>query len=87
MVTVHVANGRGTVLGNPPQSFTSAEELVELLAAFVRRQEFEDTLEDLRAQARDPVDARLERANGMATLACSFASTRPEYGSMFAALP
>lgn len=68
MVTVQVANGQGTVLSNPPLWFTTADELAEWLASLVQRQEFRTTLEDLRAQAREPVDARLERANGMATL-------------------
>lgn len=68
MMTVQVANGRGTVFSNPPRSFTTADELTESLARFVQRQEFRATLEDLQAQAREPVSARLERANGMATL-------------------
>jgi hypothetical protein len=68
MVTVQVVNGRGTVLSNPPHTFISADELVAWLAAFVRRPEFQTTLDELRAQTRDPVDARLERGNGMATL-------------------
>ncbi|MFS8071863.1 MAG: hypothetical protein ACMG6S_36295 [Byssovorax sp.] len=68
MVTVQVANGRGTVLNNARVSFTTAEELTDWLASLVQRQEFKNTLESLREQAMEPVDARLERANGMATL-------------------
>jgi hypothetical protein len=68
MVTVHVAKGRGSVLSEPRFPFTTAEELAAWLATFVKRQEFRDTLENLRAQAKEPVEARLERANGMATL-------------------
>jgi hypothetical protein len=68
MATVHVANGRGTVLVSPPFSFTSADQLTEWLERFVQHPEFRDSLAGLREASAEPVDARLERGNGMATL-------------------
>lgn len=68
MVTVRAASGRWVVT-NSMFWFSTADELAGWLENFVRRPELKATLEDLREQAKDPVDARLERANGMATLA------------------
>lgn len=69
MVTVHIADGRGAVLGEPVFWFTTADELTGWLENFVRGPALRASLEELRIAATEPVDARLERANGMATLA------------------
>ncbi|WP_437323298.1 hypothetical protein [Sorangium sp. So ce381] len=69
MVTVHVANGRGAVSGEPMFWFTNADELTGWLEHFMQGPAFKATLSQLRFAATEPVDARLERANGMATLA------------------
>lgn len=69
MVTVHLGEGRGAVLGNPIFWFTSADELTGWLENFVQGPAFRTSLDELSIAATEPVDARLERANGMATLA------------------
>lgn len=68
LVTVWVTNGRAAVVGDPMFWFSTADELTAWLEALMRREDFKVTLEILRAKAHEPVDARLERANGMATL-------------------
>jgi hypothetical protein len=69
MVTVHLADGRGAVLGNPIFWFTSADDLTGWLENFVQGPAFRASLDELSMAATEPVDARLERTNGMATLA------------------
>jgi hypothetical protein len=69
MVTVHIADGRGLVLAQPNFPFASADELTGWLENFVQLPAFNALLDSLREQAMEPVDARLERENGMATLA------------------
>lgn len=69
MVTVHIADGRGAVLGEPVFWFATADELADWLENFVQGPALRASLEELRIAATEPVDARLERANGMATLA------------------
>jgi hypothetical protein len=68
MVTLHVTQGRGTVYSTTPFPFTRAEELGEWLEKFVQLPEFRRSLEQLRRLALEPVDGRIERENGMATL-------------------
>jgi hypothetical protein len=69
VVTVHIADGRGVVLGEPTFWFSSAEELTSWLESFVRQPAVKATLDELRVAETEPVTARLERENGMATLA------------------
>lgn len=69
LVTVQISNGRAVVVNNQTtQWFTTAEELTAWLENFIRTPAFRAALESLRAAATEPVDARLERDNGMATL-------------------
>jgi hypothetical protein len=68
LVSVSLVNGRVVVPGNPTHWFTTTDEFTEWLEGFVQRSEFRSTLEDLRAQAAEPVDGRLEQLNGMATI-------------------
>lgn len=71
LVTVQISNGRAVIVHNQTtQWFTSVEELTMWLETFVQSPEFRATLENLRTAGREPVDARLERQNGMATLVC-----------------
>jgi hypothetical protein len=69
MVAVRITNERGFVLVTPMVPFATADELEEWLGRFVQTPKFKTALEDLRFAATEPVDARLERENGMATLA------------------
>lgn len=70
MVTVAIENGGRLMVsgGNEPWLRLDAAGLTQWLEKFVQRPEFRASLDDLRAQAKEPVDARLERENGMATL-------------------
>jgi hypothetical protein len=64
-----VNNGRIMALqGNQPWLQLDPEGLTEWLERLVLRQEFRNALDDLRDRAREPVDARLESENEMATL-------------------
>lgn len=82
VLTVQFTGGRGVVLATPPFWFTSADELTEWLAVFAALPEFKATLAVLREQAREPVDARLERENGMATMARVSADRQEKLGAM-----
>ena len=68
MLTIVLANDRAVLLGSPPFPFDSAEQLTEWLASFLQNPTFRTSLAQLRAAAAEPVDARLERENGMGTL-------------------
>jgi hypothetical protein len=69
MVTVAVESGRMMVLqGNQPWLQLDPDELTSWLERLMLLPMFRAALDDLRARAREPVDARLESENGMATL-------------------
>ena len=69
LITMQVSRGRAIVANDQTtQWFTTAEEVTRWLETFVQTPAFRVSLENLRGMAREPVDARLERANGMATL-------------------
>lgn len=68
-LTVWIESTHGIVVTEPLFRFTTADELTEWLERHVQTEEFRAMLRNLWAQSKEPVDARLERANGMATLA------------------
>lgn len=67
-LTIYLTKNGGILVGTPRCSFATADALTTWLESFLRRPEFRATLDDLRALAMEPVDGRLERENGMATI-------------------
>ena len=69
------------VVGNPRYSFGTADELTAWLENFLKRPEVRKTLEHMRIRAMEPVDGRLERENGMATIVAIPPSVQAKLGA------
>jgi|HubBroStandDraft_6_1064221.scaffolds.fasta_scaffold526168_2 hypothetical protein len=68
MVTVAVERGRLVLHDDPSVLLSGSDDFEKWLAERVQTQTFKHALDVLRDAAQEPVDARLERENGMFTL-------------------